>query len=168
MISNTLSIWVSLSYALASVSSVIFFGPLCSTWKPSTALSWIAFWIVYLWSLFPYNSSVVRGRSPICGYGFSANLGVPVNPYQSDLPKKRSNSRFVFGVTALWHSSTTKAIFKFLILLYSDVPSCNLLLIRICIFWIVVTITWRSSDFNFFFKSFTLSVSSTSTKSLFA
>ena len=47
---------------------MMFLGPLCSTWKPRTALSWIAFWMVYLWSLFPYNSSVVRGRSPNCGY----------------------------------------------------------------------------------------------------
>ena len=37
-----------------------------------------------------YNSSVVRGKSPFCGYGFSANLGVPVNPYHSDLPKNLS------------------------------------------------------------------------------
>ena len=168
MISSTFSIWVSLSYTLTFVSSSIFFGPLCSTWNPSTALSWIAFWIVYLWSRLPYNSSVVRGRSPNWGYGFSPNLGVPVNPYHSDLPKNLSNSLLVFGVTALWHSSTTNAILRFFILLYSEVPSCSLLLINICIFWIVVTITCLSSDFNFFLRSFTLSVSSTSTRSLFA
>ena len=128
----------------------------------------MAFWIVYLCRQSPYNSCVVRGRSPICGYGFSANRGVPVNPYHKEFPKNLSISRFIPGVTALWHSSTTNAIFRFLILWYSGVPSCNFLVINLCNFWIVVTITWRSTDFNFFFKSNTLSVSSTSIRSLFA